>query len=109
MSNDDNENKVVPFPSHKVRKTPSQVAETLGRSDAANGISTVFPKNRITIALSLLSTVVVATLIASRVNNNRDVVMTDFATRNPAQSADSSRRDLQEDLVLSKTRRRFSS
>ncbi len=99
-----NDNKVVPFPTHKIRKpkangdAPNVVT---GGPDSRSGLS---ENRKKTLVVSLLSTMLVATFMASRVNKNRDVVRIDTdQNRNLASVAQQAqRRELDEDLMLAK-------
>lgn len=88
-------NKVVPFPTHKIRKPGTPMPESQDKATGTNG-----PVNKKTLVISLLSTVLVATFISSRVNQNHDVVRTDNGRDLASVSAQ--RRDLDEDLMLAK-------
>jgi hypothetical protein len=87
------DNKVVPFPSHKIRKP-----KPAGTPDLTNSMPGIGPTRRKTLVVSLLSIMIVATLIATRVNLNHDTVRSD---RDIASVA-AERRDLNEDLKLAK-------
>lgn len=98
------DNKVVPFPTHKIRKPKSQNdtpnADT-GTGGPQNG-GGLTPNRKKTLVVSLLSTMLVATFMASRVNQNRDIVRITEDQRSLASIAQSQRRDLDEDIVLAR-------
>lgn len=100
---DDKNNKVVQFPLHKVRKTKAEVARALGQgAPPPKEASTLNQSKRVTLAVSLLSTLVVATYMTSRVNKDHDIVMKDFSGRNIASESEATKRDLSEDVMLAK-------
>jgi hypothetical protein len=90
----ESDNKVVPFPTHKIRK-PKAENSVEAPTNLPPGIS---PARRKTLVVSLLSIMIVATLIATKVNLNHDAVRAD---RDLA-SVEPQRRDLNEDLMLAK-------
>jgi len=98
--NDDNkggpneDNKVVPFPTHKIRKPKPEG----GQAEANNPLPGMNPARRKTLVISLLSIMIMATFVATKVNMNHDTVRAD---RDLA-SVDPQRRDLNEDLKLAK-------
>ena len=92
------DNKVVPFPSHKVRRPKSQ-----GGSNPQEGRDNFGINRKNTLVVSLLSLMLFATFLSSRVNQSHDVVrMGEDQSRGLASVTQSQRRDLDEDLVLAK-------
>ncbi len=86
MSKDGHDNKVVPFPSHKIKKPKAVKTETSGQSGASVRKTTFF--------ISLVATILMATMLTSRLNNQKG----DYQARGIA----SQTRELQEDIILAK-------
>lgn len=84
--------KVVPFPTHKIKKPKIGVKPTFGQPDGQN--------RRMTLFLSLISTLLVATYMASRLNLNQGPATS--GDRNIASIGGTERRDLDDDIMLAK-------
>ncbi|OFZ19963.1 MAG: hypothetical protein A2Z20_10460 [Bdellovibrionales bacterium RBG_16_40_8] len=82
MSEGSGDNKVVPFPSHKVRPTKVE--------GVTEKVRPIYLKHRAIFIMALIFTVFLSTFIASRVNISREI------------ASDLDRRDLQEDIILAK-------
>lgn len=87
---------VVPFPTHKVRKPKGKGGPTLGRPGSSQS-------RRVTLFMSLLLTVLMATLVTNQINERRDKSLKVVADRIIQSESDSfQRRDLEEDILLAK-------
>ncbi len=88
---DENDNKVVPFPTHKVKKPKGAGAETLGQP----GDQPTLGHKRTTFIVSLLATVMLATYLSDQSNTGGT------GGRMPA-SSERPRRELGEEIALAR-------
>lgn len=90
---DQKDNKVVQFPTHKVRKPKASAGEMVEKSKQSQ---------RWTVALSLLFTVFLASYLSSELNKSSQVVMDKVVERGIASANSVSDRSLEEDISLAK-------
>lgn len=86
----DEENKVVPFPTHKLNK--------MGKAPGAKHDSSSLNR-RVTLVMSLLSTVLVATFLASQMNNSSDNLQ---KTTDRVLASVQSKAELDDDILLAR-------
>lgn len=90
-SGSDKNKKVVPFPAHRVKKTKIE-------SDSVNEQASSLNR-RVTLVLSLLSTVMIATFLASQMNQGTDNLK---QTADRVLASVSETGDLQDEILLAK-------
>lgn len=91
---DNNENKVVQFPLHKVKKSQTETASTLDQP--------MSPQKRMNMIISLVATVFVATLVMNQLNQTKSLSGQERGLASMDSVQNVSQRNLIEDIMLAR-------